>query len=183
MIALAGLPGHHLFMNAPPTGAQIFRIVLMNHEAWGCDLDECGINGPDWCFQLYLLWTGASFVRSEAWGNRGDEGREKAILSTESRRSAGQGCHLVQWWPLSRWRLDSACDGCFGRQCPPDRGCSCMRLFSLVSWPGELPVGLFASAMSTQSSGVSCLPPERSLKVVESVYCSGVQSLRSGHHL
>jgi hypothetical protein len=83
MIALAGLPDHHLSMNAPP-GAQILIIVLMNHEAWGCDLDERGINGPAWCFQLYLLWTGASFVRSKAWGNRCGKGRERGPFSAQS---------------------------------------------------------------------------------------------------
>jgi hypothetical protein len=169
MIALAGLPGHHLFMNAPLTGAQIFIIVLMNHEAWGCDLDERGIDGPAWCFQLYLLWTGASFVLSEPLANRRDEGREGAILSTESRRlswarlpfrpvvtvlpmAIAFGLQWVLWPAMSPWPW--------------------LLLYAIVflsSWPGER-VGLFTRAMSTQSSSIFCLPPKCSLKVAESVY-------------
>ena len=37
-------------------------------------------------------------------------------------------------------------------------------------WLGGLRVDLFATTMSTQSSGVSCLSPERPLKVADSVY-------------
>jgi hypothetical protein len=169
MIALAGLPDHPLSMNAPP-GAQILIIVLMNHEAWGCDLDERGINGPAWCFQLYLLWTGAPFVRSKAWGNRCGKGRERAILSAASRKLSWARLPfrpMVATLPVAiafglQWALR-----------PAISAWPWLLLFAIIlfsSWPAELCVGLFARAMSTQSSGISCLPPERSLKVAESVY-------------
>ena len=60
-------------MNAPLSGAEIFTIVLIDHEAWACDLEARDINGPAWCIQLYLLWMAGFFARSEPWANRGDE--------------------------------------------------------------------------------------------------------------
>ena len=51
----------------------VFTIVLIDHEAWACDLDARDINGPAWCIQLYLLWIDGFFARSEPWANRGDE--------------------------------------------------------------------------------------------------------------
>ena len=59
------------FINAPLSGAEIFTIVLVDHEAWGCDLDARDINGPAWCIQLYLLWIDGFFARSEPWAKRG----------------------------------------------------------------------------------------------------------------
>ena len=60
-------------MNAPLSGAEIFTIVLIDHEAWACDLEARDINGRAWCIQLYLLWMDGFFARSEPWANRGDE--------------------------------------------------------------------------------------------------------------
>ena len=61
-------------MNAPLSGAEIFTIVLIDHEAWACDLEVRDINGRAWCIQFYLLWMDGFFARSEPWANRGDEG-------------------------------------------------------------------------------------------------------------
>ena len=70
MIALAGCLGHHLFMNAPLSGAEIFTIVLIDHEAWACDLEARDINGPAWCIQFYLPWIDGFVARSEPWAKQ-----------------------------------------------------------------------------------------------------------------
>ena len=52
--------------------------MLIDHEAWVCDLDARYINGPAWCIQLYLLWIDGFFARSEPWAKRG-AGRLRSI--------------------------------------------------------------------------------------------------------
>ena len=72
-------------MSAPLTGVQIFRIVLVDYEAWGSDLDARGIKGPTRCIQLYRPGTGSFFIRSGPWADRGNEGGENTILRSEPR--------------------------------------------------------------------------------------------------
>jgi Domain of unknown function (DUF4118) len=144
--------------------------VLIDHEAWVCDLEARDINGPARRIQLYRLWTGGLFVRREPRTDRGDEGRGGAVLRSAPRKLRVARllfrpivamlpvaiAFCPQWvlWPaMSPWAWLLLYAGVFFR-----------------SWLGGLRVGLFAMAMSTQSSGIFFLPPERPLKVADSVY-------------
>ena len=58
-------------MNAPLSSAEVFTVLLIDYEAWVCDLNARDINGPAWCTQFYLPWTDGFFARSEPWGETG----------------------------------------------------------------------------------------------------------------
>lgn len=155
-------------MSAPLTGVQIFSIVLVDYEAWRYDLDTRGISGPAKSVKLYGLGTGGFFIRSEPRADRGDEGGESAILRSEPRNMLPMAIAFCpQWmlWPaVSPWAWWLLYAGFFS------------------SWLGGLRLGLFATAMSTRSSGIFFLPRERPLKVADPFECSGVPLPRSGRH-
>ena len=58
--------------NAPLSRAEVFTVLLIDYEAWVCDLNPRDINGPAWCTQLYPLWTDGFFACSEPRADRGD---------------------------------------------------------------------------------------------------------------
>jgi hypothetical protein len=44
--------------------------VLIDYEAWVCDLDARYFNGPAWCIQLCLPWRDGFVARSEPWAKQ-----------------------------------------------------------------------------------------------------------------
>ena len=55
--------------NASVSSAEVFTLLLIDYEVWGCDSNPRDINGPAWCIQLYPLWTDGFFARSEPRGD------------------------------------------------------------------------------------------------------------------
>jgi hypothetical protein len=145
-------------MNAPLSSAEVFTIVLIDYEAWVCDLDARYINGPAWCIQFYLPWIDGFVARSEPWAKQVVPSRSISRHDIALRRTTANG-HIPDL-PASRQQNR--------RKLLPTLGFEHRRA-DIGERDKEFDTEDLESRLGKHIVSDD-LPPERSWKVADSVY-------------